>query len=451
MKRFNKTYIGILSTVLIVLSSCNKQLDLKPFQQIQQSQAILTAQDVQITLVGAYNQAGLGSMYAGGAFLYPDLTATQQVVDWQGTFQGLTQMTNQTIPVDNAYVNLVWADAYQVINQANNVLANLDKVTAANAARTEGEAKFLRGLTYFDLVRLYGKSWNDGDPAANPGVPIVLTPTTVITSASYVARSTVAQVYQQALTDLTDAETKLPASNSFYANKYSASAILARLYLQKGDYANAAAEATKVISSGKFTLNANYADEFPYPGGAAVHVDNTSEDIFAIQVTNQQGVNTLNTYYASADNAGRGDIIIKDSFVAEFEEGDQRLSMFNLDSDDILRCDKFDNVFGNVHIIRLAELYLVRAEANLRTGAATTAGNTPLDDVNTIRARAGLDPLATVTIANVLTERRHELAFEGGFFLHDAKRLQQTIGAQPYNSNKLVFPIPLQDINANPF
>jgi hypothetical protein len=124
--------------------------------------------------------------------------------------------------------------------------------------------------------------------------------------------------------------------------------------------------------------------------------------------------------------------------------------MYNPDSDGTLRVDKFDNTFGNVHIIRLAELYLIRAEANLRTGAATTLGNTPLDDVNTIRARAGLDPLATVTIANVLTERIHELAFEGGFFLHDAKRLQQTVGAQPYNSNKLVFPIPLQDINANP-
>lgn len=450
MKKFNKIYIGVFSTILIILSACNKELDLKPFQQIQQDQAILTAQDVQITLVGAYNRAGLASHYGGGVYLYPDLMATQSVVDWQGTYQGLTQIVNQTIPVDNAYVNTLWADGYQVINQANHVLANLDKVSAANAARTEGEAKFLRGLTYFDLVRLYGKAWNDGDPAANPGVPIVLTPTIVISPASNVARSSVAQVYQQAIADLTDAENKLPASNSFYANKYSASAMLARLYLQKGDYANAAAEADKVISSGRFQLNTNYADEFPYPGGAAVHVDNTPEDIFAIQVTSQQGINNLNTYYASADNAGRGDIIVKDSFVAEFEDGDQRLSMYNPDSDGTLRVDKFDNAYGNVHIIRLAELYLIRAEANLRTSAATTPGNTPLDDVNTIRARAGLDPLATVTVDDVLTERRHELAFEGGFFLHDAKRLQQTVGAQPYNSDKLVFPIPLQDINANP-
>lgn len=450
MKKFKNIYIGILSTALIALGSCNKRLDLKPYQQIEQNNAILTAQDVQITLVGAYNRAGLAGLYGGGAFLYPDLMSTQIYVDWQGTFQGLTQMVGQSIPVDNSFVNTTWADGYQVINQANNVLANLSKVSSGNAARTEGEAKFLRGLTYFDLVRLFGKDFTDGDANTNLGVPIVLTPTTVITPASYVARATVAAVYQQAIADLSDAESKLPASNSFYANKYSASAILARLYLQKGDYANAAAEATKVIASGKFQLNAAYADEFPYPGGTAGHVDNTPEDIFAIQVTGQQGTNALNTYYASADNAGRGDIIVKDSFLNNFEAGDDRLSVYNPDSDGILRCDKFDNTNGNVHVIRLAEMYLIRAEANFRTGAATTPGNSPADDINKIRERAQLDDLATITLDDILNERKLELAFEGGFFLYDAKRLKQTVGAQPYSSNKLVFPIPLQDINANP-
>jgi len=447
MKKLNKIYIGALSAALL-LGACNKQLDLKPFQQIQQSQAILTAQDVQITLVGAYNRAGLSDLYGGGVFLYPDLMATQTAIDWQGTFQGLTQMVNQNIPVDNGFVNSTWADGYQVINQANNVLANLSKVSSANAPRTEGEAKFLRGMTYFDLARLFGKAWNDGDPNTNLGVPIVLTPTTVITSASYVSRSTVAQVYQQAITDLTDAENKLPATNSFYANKYSASAILARLYLQKGDYANAAAEATKVINSKQFRLNDNYLDEFPYPGGTAVHVDNTDEDIFAIQVTGQQGTNSFNTYYASSDNAGRGDIIIKDSFLDDFEDADTRLGMYNPDADGNLRCDKFDNEYGNVHIIRLAELYLIRAEANFRLGTAT--GATPVDDINVIRKRAGLDNLGAVTLDDIMLERKHELAFEGGFFLHDAKRLQLGVGALPFSANKLVFPIPLQDINANP-
>jgi hypothetical protein len=452
MKKLNKLYIGALG-IILMLPACNKDLNLKPFQQIEQDQAILTAQDVQITLIGAYNRMGLSDLYGGGVFLYPDLMATQTVLNWQGTFQGLTQMVDQAIPVNNGFVNSTWLDGYEVINQTNNVLANLSKVGSSDKDRTQGEAEFLRGLTYFDLVRLFGRAWNDGDPTANLGVPIVLTPTTVISSSSYVARSTVSQVYQQAITDLTDAEVKLPATNSFFANKYSAAAILARLYLEKGDYTNAIIQASMVINSGNFTLNKNYADEFPFPNQTGVHVDNTSEDVFAIQVTNQQGTNSLNTFYASSHYGGRGDIVILENFVAEFTAGDARALMYNQDPDGILRCDKFDNIYGNVHVIRLAELYLIRAEANLRLSSAKDA--TPVSDLNVIRVRAGITPLATVTIDDVLTERRHELAFEGGFFLHDAKSTSTAlnpvvIGALPAFSPKLVFPIPAVDINANP-
>lgn len=452
-----KTYYKIpalIFSLLLLLSACNKDLNQQPHQQIQQNQAILTSADVQITLVGAYNRAGLQDLYGGGIFLYPDLMATQTVINWQGTFQGLTQLVSQTIPNDNSFVDGIWSDSYQVINQANNVLANLSKVdtTTDSAARfrTQGEARFLRGLVYFDLARLFGRAWNDGDPTVNPGVPIVLTPTSTISQTSYVTRATVSQVYQQAITDLKAAEANIPVKNAFYANSYAASAILARLYLQQGNFTLAATEATKVISSGIYALNATYSDEFPYTAGSPTHADNTPEDIFAIQVTNQHGISYLNTFYASPDNAGRGDIIVQDTLLSEFEPGDTRLAEFKRDNGGTLRCDKFDNVYGNVHVIRLAELYLIRAEANLRNASVTPFGDTPLNDVNMIRSRAKIKPLTTVAVAGVLTERRHELAFEGGFFFHDAKRLGLDITPLPYNSPKLVFPIPQQDLNANP-
>lgn len=448
MRKFNKVYIWALSS-LVLLGACNKELNQQPYQQIQQSQAFMSASDVQITLVGAYNRAGLRDLYGGGMMLYPDLMTTQSTIFWQGTYQGLSQLVGQTIPNDNGFINSLWFAGYQVVNQANNVLANLSKVTPANQNRTEGEARFLRGMVYFDLVRVFGKSWNDGDATANLGVPISLTPTSVISSDSYLKRSTVAQVYQQAIADLTIAEAKLPATNNFYASSGAASAILARIYLQKGDYANAASEATKVIASGNYALNAMYSSEFPYPGGMPVHVDNTAEDIFAIQVTNQQGANYMNTFYASADNAGRGDIVIKDGFVADFETGDTRASMYNYDSGKILRCDKFDNIYGNVHIVRLAEMYLIRAEANLRISSNSAIGDRAVNDLNMIRMRAGLPAAVVATTASVLTERRHELAFEGGFFFHDAKRLGIDLTPVAFNSPKVVFPIPLQDMNAN--
>jgi hypothetical protein len=449
MKKF-RSYIKFITAfcVITALGACKKQLDLKPFDQIDSGQAILTETDVQSTLIGAYNRAGLSYVYGGDIFLMPDLMASQSVIDWAGTFQDLTQMVSQQITINNGFAENLWLDAYRINNQANNVLANLDKVTAANKNSVEGQAKFLRALIYFDMVRLFGKAWNDGDPNTNLGVPIVLKPTTIIGADSYPTRSTVAQVYTQIISDLTDAEAKLGTTvPTFYANKYSAAALLARVYLQQGQYAKAAQEATVVISSDEYSLVSSYADEFPFPNQNAVHVDNTTEDIFAIQVTPQSGVNDLNTFYGSADYGGRGDISVKASFLNEFEANDDRLSIYNEDSDGSLRVDKFDNLYGNVRVIRLAELYLIRAEANFRLGTST--GATPVKDINVIRSRANLTPRISVTLAQILKERRLELAFEGGFFLHDAKRLGQNVGSLPYNSSNLVFPIPLQEINAN--
>lgn len=450
MKNFNIKYT-VCASLILLLSACSKQLDLQPTQSIETGQALLTAKDVQITLVGAYSGLNSESLYGGVVFLAPDLlgTAGQGIINWTGTYQSLTEMTNQSITVTNGYVSSIWLSAYQNINQINNVIANLDKVTvAADQGRIEGEAKFLRGMIYFDLVRLYGRAWNDGDPTVNPGVPLVLTPTSSIDASSFVARSTVSQVYAQVLSDLTTAEAKLPASNSFYANQYSAAALLSRIYLQKLDYANAAKEANNVISPGAFSLTSTYTAEFPYDANSGpVHYDNTSEDIFSVQITSQQGTNAQNEFYGGPSYGGRGDAAVSPSFPTEFEAGDARGSFFYNDGGS-LYTSKFQNRFGNVKVLRLAEMYLNRAEANLRSG--TTVGDTPLNDVNKIRTRAGLAALSSVSLAQILTERRHELTFEGGFFLHDAKRTMQTVGALAWNSPKLVFPVPQRELIANP-
>ena len=92
-------------------------------------------------------------------------------------------------------------------------------------------------------------------------------------------------------------------------------------------------------------------------------------------------------------------------------------------------------------------MYLIRAESNFRL--VSVVGATPLADVNRIRNRAGLPSLLVVTLADILKERRLELSFEG-FILHDAKRLQNNVGALPFNSNKLVYPIPDRERRVNP-
>lgn len=455
MKKINIKHF-VCAGLMLVLSACNKKLDLKPTQSIEATQALLTAKDVQITLVGAYSNLaayrnGVESLYGGLVFLMPDLLGSsgQGIIDWTGTYQQLTEMTNESITVNNSFVANLWLTAYQNINQINNVLSALDKVTVtADQDRIEGEAKFLRGMIYFDLVRLYGRAWNDGDPNTNLGVPIVLTPTAQIDATTNVSRSTVGEVYAQVISDLATAENKLPASNGFYANKYSAAALLSRIYMQKTDYTNAAIQANTVISSGAFSLTPTYAAEFPYNASSGPsHFDNTTEDVFAVQLTSQQGVNSLNEFYGGSTYSGRGDAAIMPSFLTEFETGDVRGSFF-YDDGGSLYSSKFTNQYGNIKIVRLAEMYLNRAEANFRLG--TTTGDTPLNDVNEIRTRAGLSALTSVSLSQILTERRHELAFEGGFFLHDAKRTMQNVGALAWNSPKLIFPIPQRETIANP-
>jgi hypothetical protein len=153
-----------VTALTLSMGACNKALDIKPTGSIDQSQAIVTAKDVQSTLVGTYNRMAQSDLYAGDIAMYSDLMATQNIINWAGTFQDLTQMVNQDITVNNGFVEDTWLRGYQVINLANNVLANLSKVVADDKDRTEGEAKFIRGLMLFDLVRLYGKDYNDGNP-----------------------------------------------------------------------------------------------------------------------------------------------------------------------------------------------------------------------------------------------------------------------------------------------
>lgn len=436
----------VLSTFLASgLVSCDKQLNIEPTQSIDQSKALLTSKDVSVALNGAYSELGGVNFYGGRIFLEADFLANVNAISWSGTYQQLTQIINKAIPANNSFVNNVWANGYSTINDVNNVLANLDKVDAASKNAIEGQAKFIRGAVYFDLVRMFGKAYNDGDPTTNLGVPLILTPTQGVDATNNVSRATVAAVYTQAIADLKDAEAKLPASNGFFATKYAAAAMLSRVYLQKGDYTNAATEATAVINSGKYTLTANYVDAFPPKGFSAG--GNTTEDVFAIQVTTQTGFNGFNEFYDSGDYAGRGDAAITDSWVNTYESGDQRLNTYFVSGGSNF-IGKFSNPYGNVSIIRLAEMYLTRAEANLRLGGAPIGGVSPTDDLTTIRTRVGLAPVIA-TLPIILNERAHELAFEG-FFLHDAKRTQTNVGTIPWNDNKLVFPIPQREIDANP-
>lgn len=440
-------YKLLFFTALVTMVGCSKRLDVTPAQSIDQADALKTSADVQVALVGSYTQLGTTYFYGGRMFVMSELLGDYNELIWSGTFQQLTQMYNKAVPVNSSFVASTWVAGYNAINSANNVLSAIAVVDAANKNKYEGEAKFLRAAAYFELVKLYAKDWNNGDPNTNAGVPLVLTPTREITEADKVARAKVAAVYGQIIADLVDAEAKLPVSNGFFATKNAAAALLARVYLQKRDYANARDAANRVITSNRYSLNGYYPDAFPYTDGGSNGT--TTEDIFAMQVRSNSGVNDFQTFY-SAD--GRGDITISDEHLLLYEAADERQDLFYSSGGSVYN-GKNDYVYANIHTIRLAEMYLIRAEANFRL--STAIGATPLSDLNRIRNRVALTSKLVITLDDILKERKLELAFEG-FNLSDIKRLGVTTGyftgggGLAATSPKLVLPIPEREIRVNP-
>lgn len=440
--------------VVLSLSACTDKLELQPRQSIDAATALSDAQAVESAIIGSYGILGGGALYGTNFNLLSELQGGDNYVTWRGTFVSYREVANKTYNNSNAEAQRTWLSAYSAINNVNGVLNALNVVTdAAAKAQFEGEARFVRGILFFELVRYYALPWGATSGNTQLGIPLVLTPSSDVNQAStQTPRSTVAQTYTQVIDDLTKAASLLPEDNGTRADRYTALAFLARVYLQQGNYAAALAAANSVINSGFYRLNPSVTSIF--------RNRNTQESIFEIQQNDQNNAGTANdgltTFYASIDAGGtavgRGDVQVNNAFVNSYAANDaRRTELFYIGfkgGGTRYYTGKFTDFGANIPVIRLAEMYLIRAEANLQLGSAT--GASPLADVNLIRARAGVAALTgTLTLAQILQERRWELAFEG-LRIHDIKRLRLSTGTFAWNAPKLVFPIPKREIDVNP-
>jgi hypothetical protein len=432
--------ISIIVVLMLFFTACDKLLDLEPYQSISEEVSLESDANVKSVLKGAYAQFDDASIYGGNMLRNAELLGGANECLWTGTYSGPRQIFNKQMNSSNEDAAAQWIDSYQVVNITNNVLSALAVVDDADRDRVEGEALFLRSLMYFDLVRFYAQQYQTGSAGTQLGVPIVLTPTRGIDENSFVSRNSVEEVYNQVITNLITAASKLPAKNGVYATSGAANALLARVYLQKGDYAKARDAANTVIASGLYVLQPTYADVFN-------NDDNTPEDIFATQFTPQDYPSSMNEFFSVPEFGGRdGDVEILEGHLNLYSTGDERLDLFFLGNGG-MRSGKWNNLYGVVNLIRLAEMYLIRAESNIRL--STTTGATPLSDYNAVHVRAGLVPATSVTLANILLERRLELSYEG-HRIHDQRRLHENVGTLTYTDPKLVFPIPFRETEANP-
>jgi len=445
--KVNKLIIYSLLAALFI--SCESELDVDPRQREDATITLSTETGITNILTGTYAIAATGDLYGGRVQVSGDLLGQTGVTSstdlrWRGTFVPFRQMYTKTMLVDNGFAQNIWARGYEIINAANIVIENINKVAdPAKQTRMIAEANFLKSLAYFDLVRFFAKPYEAGKTNSQLGVIIRDKAIYDYTKDYSKERSTVEEVYALVIAGLNKAYTDLPADNSFYANKYAAKALLARVYLQMQNYPAARDAANDVIANSGAKLMATYKEAFN-------HDVNQAEDIFAIQITNQTGTNDMITFYASGLNGGRGgDVELRSTYLNKFDDvNDERRNFNYINSVNGRRLtSKYTNQFGDVPVIRLAEMYLIRAEANLQAG--TTVGDTPLNDINKLRTRAKATLFSTVTLANILRERELELGMEG-FRIHDIKRTKGSVTSSiAWDSDLLVFPIPQREKDVN--
>jgi hypothetical protein len=438
-----KKLLYIILPAVLSVTACKKTLDQQPQGSVDASTAYTTRQGVEAGIIGAYDGLQQTGYMSLNYLIFADMYGDN--IQWSGTFPTWSQVYNKTILPDNVDIATIWNAMYATVNRANNVIAAAPNITdpAFLKDRAIGEAETIRATTYFDLIRMFGGSPAGYNQSGGLGVPLRIKPTLTPEDAAATPRATEAEVYTQILADLDDAIAKLPNKiSNGRVNKYVAAAMKARVQLYRQQWADAEALETTVLTSPNL-----YALVPGASYGTIYTGKNTSESIWELQY-NATDANNIAFYYYPTSLGGRNEVGSSASLGAAFEAGDLRknVNYSTVPAGKQLKYSQTNPGIDDVMMIRLAEVYLTRAEARAMQNNLTGA----LEDLAVIRQRAGLLPSVAVTQDAILTairnERRLELAHEGHRFF-DLRRYNTTGLTQTFRN---LFPIPQSEItNAN--
>jgi starch-binding outer membrane protein, SusD/RagB family len=440
--------IGLLLFLATAFTDCNLLDETSP-NDLPIENAIKNAAGAEAALLGVYSALQQKGYYGGQ---YPLIAEALTDNAATGGYQviSLDELGNKAVTPANVLTEDLWLSAYRVVANCNGLLEALPKVNDLTATRKkdiEGQVRAIRALAHFDLLRYFGEHWN---PSSTLGIPII---TTAQTIADRPTRATVAAVYKIVTDELTAAATLLnPTSvTPQYVNVNTVNALLARVYLYQNNKNKADEYASKVIDAVDYRLvdAADYATIFTER--------RTSESIFelAFDIQNKSAYNAL-TY--GRDGAARPEVnfMAAESLKNFFKTrgNDVRTKMLNFDStaNDVTiipdgRTEKYrgeDTRDNPAYIIRLAEMYLIRAEVK-----GKTAG---LADLNALRAKRAIFPLTPAMVLTddafrtaILDERRAEFNFEGHryFDLARMRRIKTDLGIAEFRA---ILPIPGREI-----
>lgn len=479
MKWFKYT----LAVIILANWGCQPSLDLSPKGYQASSSYYKTASDAEAALTGAYSM--LRNLYSNEVINATNLGGTDDAIPFlTGTADRIALWTYNIVPT-NTYIGAIWTGSYTAIQYSNIILNRLPPINMDEGLKSQfvGEARFLRALHYFNLVRIYGD------------VPLVSAETTSLNDIM-IPRSAKDEVYAFIEADLAAAEEVLPASypqvSQGRATKWAAKALLAKVWLTRAGtsgsspyWAKAASKAKEVIDSGQFDLWDNYADVFSLKNRSG------KESVFEVLFVTDLAGNAFPTGYAPrgapiVPNNGYGIVRVSEDLFKSYGTNDKRkhvtfltsythpvsgqvvpLSATNPDPAVAISFWKLADETSKIvyqggksfPYMRYSDVLLVYAEA---LNESSGANNEAYLAINKVRGRAGLDPLSGLSKDAfrdaVLLERRLEFCFEANrwFDLVRTGRLVEVIKADHsfgrsavIKPTHTVYPIPQREMDAN--
>ncbi|MEM1134385.1 MAG: RagB/SusD family nutrient uptake outer membrane protein [Bacteroidota bacterium] len=452
--------------VLIVghlfLTTCEDELFQDPLTEKSGDNFFKTEVEIEEAVSGVYATLQFTSLYR----LYlpiigeipSDNTFDEVPANDGGKYGQLDEFTTIT---DNPVISGIWRDSYKGIQRASTVLSRINEVSFEDentkAARI-GEMQFIRGLLYFNLVRLYGD------------VPLVTEETLNPNDLFGQARTPADQIYNQIITDLSGAIQNLPTTQVENGRviQTAAQALLGKVHLTRNNYIEAINLLSAVKTSGIHALVAAPEDIF------AIDNENNEEIIFDVQFVsglngNQEGSNLFQqTAPSGTINGAKGHSLPTVSLYNLFDQSDLRFNAFLGLTDESIPFSKKLQVpndepsdgGSNVVVLRYADVLLMLAEAQNEANETADA----IANLNLVRNRAGLDDFVSNNQAEIrdaiALERRFELVSEGHRWF-DLLRTGRAITVMNtwftneginirIDENDLLFPIPQSQVDTDP-
>lgn len=459
MKR-SLIYIPVLIALTIMLTCCEID-DIKPKNALTEENVITNEATARTMLNGIYARTRVPFTAMSGFVL----EFLGDGLDNLGAGNGTPNLAVNDVQSTDGFISSFYVEQYQLINQANWFISLMEQGKAAGISEQRknellGEARCLRAISYFNLLRLYGQFY---DLQSAYGVVVRTAPSQ---GNDIAARSSVKEVYDVITADLSFAAQYGPSGIAHrYVSSTTAAALLAKVHLYMGDYTSAATEALNVINNTDgYALETTYQDVFtkrfdsketlfaPFVDG----LNETTGSVSQIQTTTySEALQQLadNDVPGAGDLAGTGSgydprfsYVYADDSKGPNQNGKYPLMEYDLSG----ASEPAGNTF---HVLRMAEIYLIYAEAKARLSSGVDAE--AVTRVNEIRSRAGADlaPIAPTTKQELLQaiykEKFIELVGENGEHWFDIVRYDRlgdlsaaTVKPTVNNTNKLIVPIP---------